>query len=121
MSHANVYTMLSAIADSMGVRRADTQHSWLDCPYKRLKAEVFCFLLVWFPHKDNNNTRKILTLLVFLSWGAIEIGAAFGYATLPNQFVLVRGVVLVLLGRMWGLEINNFAGVEFIGQDDENE
>jgi len=118
MIHTNPYTILSRIALHMGVRRSDTQLSWTEAPYTRAKAELFCFLLVWFPHKHNNNTRKMLTLVVFVIWGAIEAGAAFGAATLPNQFVLIRGIVLVLLGRMWGLEINNFAGLEFIDDDE---
>jgi len=121
MIHANVYTILSTIGFHMGVSRADTQESWVTAPFRRFKAELFCFLLIWFPHKHNNNTRKYLTLLVFFAWGAIEIGAAFGYATVPNQFMFLRGIVLVLLGRMWGLEINNFAGLEFIEASDRNE
>jgi len=76
--------------------------------------------LVWIPHEYNNLTRKVATLILFGGWILIEVGAAFGFAMLPNHFIYIRGFVLILLGRMWGLELNNFAGVEVTQSEDYN-
>lgn len=81
--------------------------------WRRLYAEVYCLGLTLVFHPNNSHGRKAGTILVVGVWAAIEVGAAFGYATLPNQFYFLRLVVGVLIGRMWGIEINNFAGVEF--------
>ena len=102
------------------VGRDDARYKLVERPKRRLLAEAYCLLLVFVPHTYNNNSRKLLTLILFLAWGAIEIGAAFGLAMLPDQFLFIRALVLVLLGRMWGLELNNFAGVEFTTLEDDN-
>jgi len=115
----NHYAALAHIADRMSLAREDARKSFTTAPIRRIKAELFCFLLIWVPHKYNSPTRKVATLSVFAVYVAIEIGAAFNLAMLPPQFTFVRGLVLVLLGRMWGLELNNFTGVEFIQDSDD--
>jgi len=102
------------------VSRDDARKGLFTNPKRRLTAELYCFLLIFVPHTYNDNSRKYLTLILFLAWGLIEVGAAFGVAMIPNQFVYIRGLVLVLLGRMWGLELNNFAGVEFTSREEQN-
>jgi hypothetical protein len=84
-----------------------------DQPLKRIYAELWCLFWAMVPHEGNHKARTLGTLAVVLVWGSIEVGAAFDYATLPNQFFFLRLVVGVIIGRMWGVEINNFAGVEF--------
>jgi len=86
---------------------------WRDDPQGRVVAEAYCLLLTLVFHDGNSHGRKLLTILVVLVWGVLEVGAGFGVARLPDQFVFIRVVVGVLLGRMWGIEINNFAGIEF--------
>lgn len=103
----------------------DARRSFADAPIKRTWAELYCFWLTFVFHADNDDGRKAATLLVVVAWAGIEAGAAFGYATLPDQFFFLRVVVGVLIGRMWGIEINNFAGVEFGyssgGENDDEE
>jgi len=80
--------------------------------YRRAKAEAYCLFLSMVPHKGNNYGRTLATMALLLVWASIEVGAAFDYAELPDQFFLLRLVVGVVIGRMWGIEINNVAGVE---------
>jgi hypothetical protein len=89
-----------------------------DNPLGRLYGEVYCLLLTVLFHDENNHGRKLLTILVVAVWAALEVGAGFGVARLPDQFIFLRVVVGVLIGRMWGIEINNFAGIEFQYSDD---
>lgn len=91
-----------------------------DDPRGRVLAELYCLVLTVVFHDGNSHARKALTILVVGVWGVVEVGAAFGYANLPNQFVYLRIVVGVLIGRMWGIEINNFAGVEIAYGDSED-
>lgn len=91
----------------------DCRVSFLEAPRRRVRAELYCLYRTFWFHEDNNDGRKAATLLVVGAWALIEAGAAFEYATLPDQFFFLRVVVGVLIGRMWGIEINNFAGVEF--------
>jgi len=102
------------------VSRDDARKGLFTNPKRRLTAELYCFLLIFVPHTYNDNSRKYLTLILFFAWALIEVGAAFGVAMIRNQFIYIRGLVLVLLGRMWGLELNNFAGVEFTTRDEND-
>ena len=98
---------------------SDARRRFRDAPLRRVYCEVYCLLLTLVFHEGNNHGRKALTIVVVGVWAALEVGAAYGYADLPNQFLFLRLVVGVLVGRMWGIEINNFAGVEFrYGGDD---
>jgi len=89
-------------------------------------AEIYCLFLTFVFHPDNDDVRKFGTLVVVGVWALLEVGSAFGYATLPDQFFYIRVFVGILIGRVWGIEFNNFAGLEFSyvdrgGDDDGNE
>jgi len=101
----------------------DVQRPWRDAPLRRLVAELYCLSLVFRFHTDNNDGRKAATLLVVLAWAAIEVGAAYGVATLPNEVWYLRIAVGILIGRMWEIQINNVAGVglSYGGDDDGDE
>jgi hypothetical protein len=97
----------------MAIESHDATVDFRDAPVRRTVAELYCLYLTMVFHDDNHNGRKLATLVVVGVWGAIEVGSAFGAATIPTQFFFLRLFVGVLIGRMWGIEINNFAGVEF--------
>jgi hypothetical protein len=97
----------------MNVVPRDVRRSFRDAPVRRIAAELYCFYLTFRFHPDNDDIRKFGTLIVVGVWGAIEVGNAFDLATPPDQFFYLRLAVGVLIGRVWGIEINNFAGIEF--------
>lgn len=97
----------------MSCRPDDVHASFSERPLDRVRAELVCLSLAFRPHANNSHARKAGTILVVGVWAALELGAAFGVAMLPEQFTFIRLFVGVLIGRMWGIEINNFAGVEF--------
>lgn len=104
----------------MSVRKEDAKRSFLESPMRRAYCEVYCLALTFVFHDNNNDGRKLVTVVVVGVWAALEVGSAFGYAELPDQFFFIRVVVGVLIGRMWGIEINNFAGVEFVHTSDSD-
>lgn len=97
----------------MVVSRDDARASLFKHPRRRIAAELYTFSLVFRFHVDNNDGRKFATLLVVGVWAALEVGAAYGFASLPNEFYFIRIFVGILIGRMWGIQFNNFAGLEF--------
>lgn len=97
----------------MQVDAEDIHRSFGDAPGRRVYAEAVCLWRTFVFHAENHDGRKLATLVVVGVWALLEVGAAFGVAELPEQFTFLRLFVGVLIGRMWGIEINNFAGVEF--------
>lgn len=101
--------------------RQDARAGWLQAPLRRAYAELYCLALTLVFHNGNSHSRKLATIVVVAVWGTIELGAAFGYANLPGQFNVLRVFVGVLIGRMWGIEFQNFAGLELTyGNDDDD-
>jgi hypothetical protein len=96
----------------------DARQSFFDAPLRRAYVELYCLALTFIFHAGNNHGRKALTILVVGVWAALEVGAAYGVADLPEQFFFLRLLVGVLIGRMWGIEFNNLAGVEFTYSDE---
>lgn len=97
----------------MHVTPDDVRRRFRDAPIRRLLAELYCLYLTFIFHPNNDHGRKAATLGVVGVWGLIEIGGAYGYATLPDQFYFLRLLIGAMVGRMWGIEIDNFAGIEF--------
>lgn len=97
----------------MVIERRDVRRSFRVSPVRRAVAELYCLLRTFTTTEDNHDSRKYATVLVVAAWATIEVGAAFRVANLPDQFLFLRLVVGVIVGRMWGIEVNNFAGVEF--------
>ena len=92
-----------------------------DDPVARLKAEAYTFARVFVFHDDNNHIRKAVTLLAVAVWVALEVGSAYGLATLPDGFWYLRLFVGILLGRMWNIEVNSFAEMALPKDGDDAE
>ena len=82
-------------------------------PHRRLIGEAVCFGLIFVPYNGNNNTRKFVTAILTVAAALIIVGDAFGIADPPNYFLYLLLFVGVIVGRMWGIQFNNIAGVEF--------
>lgn len=90
-------------------------------PFKRLTGEAYCLSRVFVPYNGNDNTRKYATLAIVVTWATLELLSALGHATLPDGFYLLRLFVGILIGRMWGIQFNNIAGMEFSYDDGEDD
>lgn len=101
--------------------RQDARAGWLEAPLRRAYAEAYCLTLTLVFHERNNHGRKLATIAVVAVWATIELGSAFGAADLPSQFNFIRLFVGVLIGRMWGIEFQNFAGLELTYSNDDDD
>jgi hypothetical protein len=95
----------------MDVTPEHARQRFRDEPVGRTLAELYCLYLTFIFHDKNHDLRKFATIVLVGVWAVLEVGAAFELATLPEQFVYIRLLVGVLVGRMWGIEFDNFAGL----------
>ncbi|WP_134672608.1 hypothetical protein [Halorussus marinus] len=80
---------------------------WRSRPREALKCYLFAGLLSFYPHEYNADTRKLVTVLVFVTWAVIEVLAVAGVGSAPGLMVYLRPAVFLILGQMWGIEIVN--------------
>jgi len=101
----------------------DARTSFTESPRRRISAELRCFLLVFWMYETNNDSRKAVTILAVAVYALLELGAAFGYANLPAEFFYMRLFIGILIGRMWGIQFNNVAGLSFepINSEDDSD
>lgn len=89
---------------------------------RRLAVELYCLLLVFIPHRHNNTTRKLATLVVVATWAILEIlnavPAFAGEVILPKEFFLLRLFVGIVIGRMWGIQFNSIADYSISNDND---
>lgn len=99
----------------------DVRASFSDAPIRRIYAECYTLGLTFIFHERNNHLRKALTMLVAVVWAVLEVANALDAigVTLPPLFEFFRLFVMILIGRMWNIEINSFA--ELIDSGDGSE
>lgn len=106
-------------------RPADARQSFADAPRVRLYAELYCFLLVFVFHSRNNHLRKAVTLLLVIVWGVITIGLSFDafHVSSPPFYGTLTAAVFLILGRLWDIELTNFAqvGMQSSGDDEDEQ
>lgn len=77
---------------------------------RRAKIELHGLARCFYPHKDNNTTRKYATLILFLAWGITFVGLSFQQAQPPRGFYVISLLVATILGRMWDIEVSRLLG-----------
>jgi hypothetical protein len=80
---------------------------WRSRPRAALKCYLFAGLHTFDPHAYNADTRKLVTVLVFVTWAVIEVLGALDIAAAPKLMKILRPAVFLILGQMWGIEIVN--------------
>ena len=51
------------------------------------------------PHDQNNDVRKVATIVVVLVWAAITVGIAYGWAVSTPEYGVLSAFVWALFGR----------------------
>lgn len=75
--------------------------TWRERPLARLKSELLCLPLVVYPHDHNDDARKYATIAFIAAWGVIRATASVPL----TQVTPLDLFVVLLVGRMWGIEI----------------
>jgi hypothetical protein len=71
---------------------------------------------------SNNDARKHLSTVLVLTWSALTIGFAAGVFGNPSVVFYgpLTAFVWMLIGRMWGLEVQGLAGpLQALSTDDD--
>lgn len=83
-----------------------------DRPVERTLAELHCLARTLMP-SDHTRTRTAVTLLLFLIWGLVILGFEYQSAALSLKYgagdhirYLLTALVFLVIGRMWGIEVN---------------
>ncbi len=77
-----------------------------DSTVEKLKCEVYCLLLAFIPHSNNDHTTKAVTLLFVATWSIVTLGSAYGYASPDSiQYGVFSALVFYFFGRSHGLEV----------------
>lgn len=73
------------------------------------------------PHQDNNNTAKLVGIILILVWAAVQLGLSFDILAVskPPFFDLYTAVVFLLVGRMWNIEVDRLLPVDFTHDDED--
>jgi hypothetical protein len=81
--------------------------TWRQRPLEALKCYLVAGALSLYPHEYNANTRKIVTIIVFIGWLVFEGLHAMDVATSTGLFPYFRYLVLFVWAQMWGIELAN--------------
>mgnify|MGYP000075917202 CR=1 FL=1 len=96
---------------------------WSSDPLGRVRAELFCFMLVFRFHGQNNHLRKAVTIMLVFVWAVITLALTFDAipAETPPYYAVLTAFVWAIVGRMWDFEINSFSDaiVDTQGGEDE--
>lgn len=73
------------------------------------RIESKCFGRCFYPHKNNNSLTKLITLVFVTGWVIITaLMAVEDVSTVrPVYYGFYTAVVFLILGRIWGLEIDS--------------
>jgi hypothetical protein len=99
---------------------------WVTRPKLRLALEALAIRRTFVPYDGNNDARKILTTILGVTWMILTIGYASGRFGADPSLVFygpLSALIGLLVGRMWGLEVQGLAGPLQIGTggDDDDE
>lgn len=102
--------------------RPQPQHIPMEVPSTirgRLRFELYCLLLVFLPYEGNSDGRKLIVTLITGTSILIAILDSIGLANPPSYFrywLIFNGLIV---GRMWGIQFNNIAGVSISHDRDQ--
>lgn len=69
------------------------------------RDELLALLTTFVPRPGNNDTRKLVTLLVVGTWLGVFVLQSLGYANPPEEFDTLGYIIMLFLGKMWEIEV----------------
>lgn len=77
-------------------------------PKQRAKIECVALGRALMPHKNNNDVRKAVAIILVLVWSAITLSLSLEgvKAVAPPYYGLLTAVVFLLVGRLWNIEVD---------------
>lgn len=69
-----------------------------------LKSEAVAIRRALLPHANNDRMESLLILGLVVVWVGLELGTAFSGYGAANQLEFVRPLVMLIIGRQYGME-----------------
>ncbi len=85
-------------------------------PLEDTESELRALKLTLIPHPDNNDARKLVTLMLVASWCAITVGISFGWAVPSEMYGLLSAFVGAWVTKIQERELGRLTDAE----DSEN-
>lgn len=83
---------------------------WKEDFSQKLYGELVCLGRTVIIHDENNNVRKLLSIIFFSVWAVAFLGRIFHVATVgAGVFIPYTAIVFVIIGRIWDIEASNYA------------
>lgn len=98
-------------------------HPWLTQPRRQATTELYALIRTFRPVPQNNDARKHLSTILVATWSVLTLGLAGGWFGNPSVVFYgpLTALVFLIVGRMWGLEVQGLAGPLQIGTQDDDE
>lgn len=105
---------------STGNPTIETAYSLDECNTKGL---LYALYLTFVPHSRNSPTRKRVTTILFLTWGAVTVLRYLGHTptgTRADEIYWVTTVIVFsIMSHLWGFEYGVLSAVTADRDDDE--
>lgn len=94
---------------------------WLEMPQLRTEIEILALKRTFLTVPANNDARKHFTSILVLTWSVLTVGFASGHFSDPSVVFYgpFTALVWMIIGRMWGLEVQGLVGPLQIGNNDD--
>lgn len=89
---------------------------------RRFAIELYCLFLVFRFHRENSHLRKATTIMLFVVWSIVTVGITFDalMTVKPPHYGVLSAIVFAIIGRMWGIEVENFTNLAMRDGDDDD-
>ena len=74
-------------------------------PIERLKCELLAAFLTFIPHRYNNHTRKVVTIVLAVGWMSMTVLVSTELAVATPTYGALTAIVFAIVGRMWNIEV----------------
>lgn len=86
---------------------------------------LYALYLSFTPHSRNSPTRKRITTMLFLVWGAVTVLRYLGFADAgehgPEVYWAMTVIVFSIVSHLWGFEYGVLSAVTADVHDDDSE
>jgi len=81
-------------------------------PLEDAQTEFQALKLALIPHPENNDARKVVTLMLVASWCAITVGISFGLAVPSEMYGLLSAFVGAWVSKIQERELGRLTDAE---------
>lgn len=87
------------------------------------RVETIALIRTFYPHKDNNTVSKLISLVFVTGWVTVTIMSSIEsiQTVRPLYYGIYTAIVFLILGRIWGLEVDSLVAGVSTSSDENND